>query len=144
MKRRRCVALVTSAAAGPVAAMRPRTLAVMLFSAVSSTVFAQQEARYSSYTPEGSPADREKPVQVLSSIGLIRCEALYNSGSFTLNRFEDDAMRKEKSSGRHALDEYDIKWITSAENRKAACMQLLRETGKLRWRDRLLLWWHGD
>jgi hypothetical protein len=121
-----------------------RTIAVTLFCAVSSTVFAQQEARYSSYRPEGSPADREKPVQVLSSIGLTRCEALYNIGSFTLNQFEDDAMRKETSLGRQALDEYDLKWITSAENRKAACMQLLRETGKLRWRDRLLLWWQGD
>jgi hypothetical protein len=120
-----------------------RIIAITLFCAVSSTAFAQ-EAQYSSYRPEGSPADREKPVQVLTTIGLTRCEVLYNGGSFTLNQFEGDAMRKEKSLGKQALDEHDLKWITSAENRKAACMQLLKKSGKLRWRDRLQLWWHGD
>ena len=120
-----------------------RLTAIALFCAVSSTASAQREAQYLSYRPEGSPADREKPVHSPTTIGVARCEALYNSGSFTLNQFEDDAVRKEESSGKEALDEYDAKWLMSAENRKAVCMRLLKESGKLRWRDRLLLWWHG-
>ena len=122
-----------------------RTLAtIILFCMVSGAAVGQQEVQYLSYRPEGSPADREKPVQALSTIGLARCESLYNNGSFTLNQFEEDAVRKEKSSGEQTLDDYDAKWLAAAENRKAACMQLLKVSGKLRWRDRLLQWWHGD
>ena len=118
--------------------------AIALLCVLSSIASAQHEAQYLSYRPESSPASREKPVESLTTVAVASCEILYNDGSFTVNQFEADAIRKEKISGKQGLDEYDAKWAVSAENRKTACMQLLKETGKLRWRDRLLLWWQGD
>jgi hypothetical protein len=84
---------------------------------------------YTEYIPKGYPAVRENPNETRSSITLKNCREYAAKNSFTFFIFESDALRKFDRFGPTGLDADDRKWISAHDNRKAACLVLIKRNG---------------
>jgi hypothetical protein len=84
---------------------------------------------YTEYLPKGFPAVRENPSETRSNISLKSCKDYAAKNSFTLYIFEGDALRKFERFGPSGLDADDRKWISAHDNRKAACLALIKRNG---------------
>jgi hypothetical protein len=84
---------------------------------------------YTEYIPKGFPAVRENPSETRSSISLKTCKSHATKNYFSEWIFEGDALRKFDRFGAAGLDADDRKWISSHDNRKAACLAFIKANG---------------
>jgi hypothetical protein len=84
---------------------------------------------YTEYTPRGFPAVRQNPSEMRVEVSLKRCRE-YAANGFTFYIFESDALRKFDRFGNQGVDDDDRKWISAHDNRKAACLALMKQFGE--------------
>jgi hypothetical protein len=94
---------------------------------------------FTGYVPKGFPAERENPSEIRLPVSLKLCKSLANE-DFSLYVFEIDALRKLDRFGVAGLDDYDRKWVSAHDNRKAACLALIKRNGGASYLDRAKAW----
>jgi hypothetical protein len=99
-------------------------------------------ANYTEYVPG---PDCEHPRLDRTGFGstLEMCLSMYKANDFTeISSCEKESLFKQKTAP-HLLQDYDLKWLVSTENRKRACMDLLARKGKLGVLDSVSRWLNG-
>ena len=101
------------------------------------------ETPYTEYLPSeyrGGTPSRENPFEHRTIISLGICKILSGRNDFSSHTFESDALRKLDRFGLAGLDIHDRKWISAHDNRKDACLVLIKANGGGSYLDQIKAW----